>query len=98
MPTTRKQKAGKSRGLEIISDIEYLDMMLGGIHFYRDESQDSILASRPESANCNASDNEETPHLNTKEYRSGNSADLGQNSSSRQVQVLLLSLIDYVVN
>ena len=31
MPTTRKQKkTRKSRGLEILSDIENLDIMLGG--------------------------------------------------------------------
>ena len=32
MPTTRKQKARKSRGLEMLSDIEKLDVMLGGNH------------------------------------------------------------------
>ena len=63
-----------------MSDIENLDVMLGGNHFDRD-SDDSILAKRPESAVCNASDYEENPELNTKENRSGNSADLGQNST-----------------
>ena len=34
MPTTRKQKkARKSRGLEMLSDIENLDIMLGENHF-----------------------------------------------------------------
>ena len=34
MPTTRKQKkARKSRGLEILFDIENLDIMLGESHF-----------------------------------------------------------------
>ena len=34
MPTIRKQKkARKSRGLEMFSDIENLDIMLGGNHF-----------------------------------------------------------------
>ena len=48
-----------------------------------EKSEDSILARRPESVNCNASEtNEESLYLNTKENRSGNSADLGQNSTS----------------
>ena len=39
MPTTRKQKkARKSKGLEIMSDIENLDEMLGGNHSDREES------------------------------------------------------------
>ena len=53
MPTTRKQKkARKSRGLEMFSDIENLDIMLGANHFdtrERDESLNSNLARRPES-------------------------------------------------
>ena len=33
MPTTKKQKkARKSRGAEMLSDTEYLDIMLGGNH------------------------------------------------------------------
>ena len=53
MPTTstRKQKiARKSRGFEILSDIENLDVMLGENHFNgmdREESLDSNLARRP---------------------------------------------------
>ena len=54
MPTTRKQKrARKSRGLEMFSDIENLDIMLGGDHFdtsERDESLNSNLARRPGNA------------------------------------------------
>ena len=52
MPTTRKQKkARKSRGLEIVSDIENLDIMLGENHFNeteRDESLDSTSVRRHE--------------------------------------------------
>ena len=55
--------------------------MLAGNHFDREESADSILARRPESASCNASDNEGNPHFNTRENRSGNSTDRGQNST-----------------
>ena len=66
----------------MLSDINNLDVMIGGSHFDREESEDNILARRPESDNCNASENnEENLRLNTKENRSGNSADLGQNST-----------------
>ena len=62
----------------MLSDIENLDRMLGGSHFNREESEDSIVARRPENVICNVSENnEEIFHLNTKENRSGNSADLG---------------------
>ena len=51
MPTTRKQKkARKSRRLEIFSDIENLDIMLGENNFNareRDKSLNSNLARRP---------------------------------------------------
>ena len=48
MPTTRKQKkARESRELERMSDIENLDVMLGGNHFDGEESEESILARSP---------------------------------------------------
>ena len=57
MHTTRKQKkARKSRGLETLSDIENVDVMLGENHFNgmrRQESSDSNSARRPESATSN---------------------------------------------
>ena len=53
MPTTRKQKkARKSRGLEMLSHIENLDIMLGENHFERNERNESVnsnQAGRPES-------------------------------------------------
>ena len=53
MPTTRKQKkARKSREAEMLSDIENLDIMLGGNHFDRNERNESVnsnQAGRPES-------------------------------------------------
>ena len=83
MPTTRKQKKARmSRGQEMLSDMENLEIMLGGNHFDREESADSILARRPESVNGKTSKNDEKIlHLNAKENRSGNSADLGHNST-----------------
>ena len=42
MPTTRKQKKPrKSRGLEILSDIENLDIMLGESHPLRESERES---------------------------------------------------------
>ena len=50
MPTTRKQKkARKSREVNMLSDIENLDVMLGGNHLKRDESEISNHGRRPES-------------------------------------------------
>ena len=50
MLTTRKRKkASMSRGLEMFSDIENLDIMLGGRHSEREESVNSNHARSPES-------------------------------------------------
>ena len=58
MPTTRKQKkARKTRGLELLSDIEDLDIMLGGRHSEIEEKVSSNLARRPESTNSNLFEN-----------------------------------------
>ena len=44
MPTSRKQKkARKSRGLEMLSDIENLDIMLGENHFGTREREGSLI-------------------------------------------------------
>ena len=57
MPTTRNQKkARKSRGFEMLSDIENLDIMLGENHFNgteRDESLDNTSIRRHESVASN---------------------------------------------
>ena len=61
MPTTRKQKkARKSKGLEMLSDIENLDIMLGENHFgarEREGSLNSNLPRRSRSFASNESDN-----------------------------------------
>ena len=63
MPTTRKQKkARKSRGLEMLSDIKNLDIMLGENHFNtreREGSLDSNLPRRSRSFASNESENED---------------------------------------
>ena len=57
MPTTRKQKkARKSKGLEMLSDIENLDVLLGENHSSRaerDGSLDSTSVKRHESVISN---------------------------------------------
>ena len=62
MPTTRKQKkARKSRGLEMLSDIENIDTMLGENHFNtreRESSSNSNLHRRSRSFASNESENE----------------------------------------
>ena len=80
MPTTRKQKkARKSRGLEILSDIENIDVMLGTNHFSnmeRDESLNSNLDRQPESATSNVLENDhENIHVNSKITNPGNCAE-----------------------
>ena len=63
MPTTRKQKkARKSRGLEMLSDIENLHIMLGENHFdtrEREGSLNSNLPRRSRSFVNNESENED---------------------------------------
>ena len=63
MPTTRKQKkARKSRGLEMLSDIENLDIMLRKNHFItreREGSLNSNLPRRSRSFASNVSENED---------------------------------------
>ena len=76
-------KARKSRGLEFLSDIENLDIMLGKRHSERDESVNSISARRPKSTTSDMfENNEENLYLNHAEMRPGTSADPGQNSIS----------------
>ena len=86
MPTTRKQKkARKSRGLEILSDIENLDIMLGGDRYNgteRERSLDSNSVRRRESVISNNLDNEgESLFSNCRNDEPRTSADIGQNSA-----------------
>ena len=46
MPTTREQKkASKSRGIEMLSDIVNLNIMLGENHFNRNERDESLTSN-----------------------------------------------------
>ena len=84
MPTTRKQKkARKSRGLEMLSEIENLDIMLGEMHSEKEERVNSNSARRPESANSKMFENNgENLYLNHGEMGLGNDVNPGQNSTS----------------
>ena len=79
MPTTRKQKkARKSRGHEVLSDIENLDIMLGESHFNtreREGSLNSNLPGRYRSSVSNESENE-----NEDTSRSQRNIDPGMNT------------------
>ena len=85
MPTTKKQKkARKCRGLEILSDVENIDVMLEENHFNgtdREESLDSSLARRPGSATSNNFGNDdENLYQDCRDISSGIDADYGQSS------------------
>ena len=86
MPTTRKQKkTRKSRGVEIISDIENVDMMLGENHFSRNERDESLSSNqtrRPESTfGDQFENNDENRYLNSRNDGLSPNADYGQNSA-----------------
>ena len=60
MPTTRKQKkARKSRGLEMLSDIEDLDFMLRENHFDTREREGSLNSNLPRGSRSFASNESE---------------------------------------
>ena len=92
MPTTREQKkARKSRGLEILSDIENLDIMLGENHFNEIERGESLCGTSIRRQDSVASDNLENegmnPYSDHRNSRVGTSAEYGQNSASVDSQV-----------
>ena len=70
----------------MFSDTDNLDIMLGENHFdmiEREESLNSNLARRPESANSNNFENDdENMHLNPRIINSGISADSDRNSAT----------------
>ena len=85
MPTTRKQKkARKSRGIEMLSDLENLDIMLGENHFNRNERDGSVSSNfgrRPGSTSADElGNNGENRHSATRDIDPGNNADYGRNS------------------
>ena len=86
MPTTRKQKKArrKSREVDLLSDIENLDVMFGGNHFERDESEISNQGRSPGSPSLGTLLNQNSnSHLNSHETKIRTYALCGQ--SSREV-------------
>ena len=86
MPVTRKQKkARKSRGNEMLSDLENLDIMLGENHYSRNERDKSInsnQARRPKSVSGDEfENNDESNLLDTGSFDPGISANHGQSST-----------------
>ena len=55
----KQKKTRKSRGLEVLPDIENLDIMLGEAHSERDGSANSNSARRPESVTSDMFENNE---------------------------------------
>ena len=98
MPTTRKQKkARKSRGLEMLSDIENLDIMLGENHSSsrteRDGSLDSTSIRRHESVLSNdLDDGEENPYSDHKNSNVRSNANYGQISADMNCQAEITRL------
>ena len=87
MLTTRKQKnARKSRGLELLSDIKNLDIMLGENHFNtreREGSLNSNLLRRFRSFASNESENEDKNRSrNQRTTNSGTNAEFDRNSAT----------------
>ena len=97
MPTTMKQKeARKSRGLEIVSDFENLDTMLGENHFNgteRDESLNSTSIRGHESVASNNLENEgESSYSNHRNTNVRTNADYGQHSVDMSSQAEINNL------
>ena len=66
----------------MLSDIESIDVMLGGNHLEREESEYDNSSRRSNSPNLNTHENDEENHYpNSRENRSNNSAEYGHNSA-----------------
>ena len=85
MPVTRKQKKARKSRIEMLSDIENLDIMLGENHYSRNERDESVKsnqARRPRSVSRDEFDNNgENNYLETGSFDPGTSANHGQNST-----------------
>ena len=81
----KQKKARKSRGIETLSDIENLDIMLGENHFNgneKDESLGSNCARMPESTvEDEFENNDENRHLDLGVVDPNTNADYGRNST-----------------
>ena len=87
MPTTRKQKKGrKSRGLEMLSDIEKLDILLGEKQFGTREREGSLSSNLPRRSRSFASieseNEDENLSRNQRTTNSGINAEFDRNSAT----------------
>ena len=81
MPTTRKQKKARKSRVKMLSDIENLDVILGGNHLERDESETSNYCKSPESPSYGTLLNQDSnSHPNSHEAEIRTCAQYGQNS------------------
>ena len=85
MPTTRKQKkARKSKGLEMLSDVENIDIMLGENHFNARERESSLNSNLPRRSRSFASNESENENgnvgRNQRTDHSGTNTEYDQNS------------------
>ena len=86
MPVTRKQKkARKSRGIEMLSDIENLDIMLRENHYSRNERDESVNSNQARGPRSVPRDefenNGENNYLESGSFDPGTSDNHGQNST-----------------
>ena len=105
MPTTRKQKkARKSRGLEMLSDIENIDIMLGENHFSAREREGSLNSNLPRRSRSFASNESENENgnvgRNQRNNHSRTNTEYDQNSvtanSSAEINRLSSELISRI--
>ena len=105
MPITRKQKkARKSRGLEMLSDIENIDIMLGENHFNAREREGSLKSNLPrtsrsfasnesENENANVSRNQRNDHFRTNTENDQNSVTANSSAEINRLSSELNSCI-----
>ena len=96
-----QETARKSRGLEMFSEIENLDIVLGANHFnarQRDESLNSNLARRPESAISNDFEKDhENIHVNPRVVVFDNCAESDSNSATANSSAETVQRIDFEI-
>ena len=91
MPTTRKQKkARKSKGLEMLSDIENLDIMLVENHFDTGEREGSLNSNFPRGSRTFVSNESENEDGNMSEIRESPTQGLMPSSITIQLLVTLV--------
>ena len=94
MSTTRKQiKARKSRGAEMLSDIENLDIMLGGNHLEREGIEYRDSNRKP---GCHSYNTQKTTgKIVTLILGKMDEVTVPVKATTQLAQTLVLSLIDY---